>query len=1294
LCVHIQLRADIYLWDPDDLPRIKVVNKVSKESVKVHPVEANEQSNNCRGNEDAKVEEEPWLTRLGMDDHSAMSLMAGVLPATSFGGAWQYVADRVTDNLRDSEMVIHCYRSSKKVQVDPIGLDIICRPKKLIESKATHVVAGLIYGQESFCIFSRQQNPNSKIETTDDERMNNYANIFRKGLSDDQSLQELEEECKEEDDDGRPLFPPDLNCTLYTHIKGGTNRTLKPVAEQYEACRKMLHVMHEDRDVPLKVLLYPLHKLLPNEAGIIKLSENQTGKSRENEVGITHEVVILCQKMWNRLKCFRLEIDALTTELNKLKCYQWIPANIFKNAQVYSQCFSTFTSALNKEWHEMTLSIRRGDDKKETKMITMVEIAERKSPFVSKNVEDWLKYQNHQMKTFEMLAKLPGVCVLSSADQLERNIKSKGRNQFAVVLHLPSLKGQSDILIQKVIDYVEFSSKSHPPGFGIPWFQCETMLDSIAVNQRRIFSLSPVFSDWITCHNSDTTDVQYFVFYDERPVSGEGLPVIRLYECGSGEILSMNFSIPKTPGEVTVNKNRRGVIKLSWTAEETKDTSFLLQYRNVNKSDECWKSIQHSSNEITMDCLQSDESYLFRVATLTQGGKSPFGPISSEITIDPVYQRPTDLQCISVTDTSITIAWDNEIPEEEEDFDQFYDLNGFVREEENEKLFNMTGFLIDCWENGNRESTLIRRLTSDNLIKLEPLIADRLYCIHVKVAYTDSFHSKFFSSPSHPILQARTLRVAERAVHIVRRVSQKSPGSSSIDTYNLPLKKVNDAKTQGVGRYIFGEKSVLSFAGNHRKRTILMVGATGSGKSTLINALVNYMLGIEWNDDFRFKLIDEPDTKSQVHSQTELVTTYDLYEMKGSRLGYSLTVVDTPGFGDTQGLEQDNKIMRQIESYFKCKHGIQQLEAVCLVVRSSLSRLTSTEKYIFDSILSIFGQDIKDNIRLMVTFSDNAEPPVLEAIKIENIPCPIDPATGAILYHKLNNSVFFETNKSDRDRNRLNQTYFNIAVRGFKKFFNDLGQMETKSLTLTREVLEERKRLDLLVEGLRTKTEIKLTQVDELEKIKDALKENQDQMEANKDFEFEVEFLVPKATDISGTGQFTTNCQTCRTTCHFPCRQASDEKKQLCSVMDSSGTCMICKCPWNVHFNQKYRYEMVKEKVKRSSDAIRKQYQGAADETLTNEQLLENIKKEIDEHEKQLLELTKATYQHIRRLNEIALRPYLLSTSDYIDLLIKTENQNPRSCHQRISTLQKLRQKSEIKTKLIQEQQKSLIKSQ
>jgi hypothetical protein len=262
-----------------------------------------------------------------------------------------------------------------------------------------------------------------------------------------------------------------------------------------------------------------------------------------------------------------------------------------------------------------------------------------------------------------------------------------------------------------------------------------------------------------------------------------------------------------------------------------------------------------------------------------------------------------------------------------------------------------------------------------------------------------------------------------------------------------------------------------------------------------------------------------------------------------------------------------------------------------------------------------------------------------------------------------------------------------MAVEGFDKFFNDLSVMEAKSLTLTREVLEERKRLEALVEGLQLRTQIKLTRIDEFQQIKKILTDNKDQIEANKNFEFEVEFLVPKSTDISGTGQFTTNCQKCRATCHFPCRQAHDEDKHRCSFMNSSGHCMICKCHWKEHFNQKYRYEMVKEKVQRSSDAIRQQYQGAKDEAVTNEQLLASIQKEIDEYEAQLMELMQATYPCIQRLDEIALRPHPFSAPAYIDLMIAVEKQEHRTGYQqRIATLQKLRQMAEITAKLIQDQ--------
>ena len=379
--------------------------------------------------------------------------------------------------------------------------------------------------------------------------------------------------------------------------------------------------------------------------------------------------------------------------------------------------------------------------------------------------------------------------------------------------------------------------------------------------------------------------------------------------------------------------------------------------------------------------------------------------------------------------------------------------------------------------------------------------------------------------------------------------------------------------------------------------------------------------------------------------------------------------------------------MEQLQSYFQCSDGIQQQDAVCFVVQSCQARLTATQQYIFDKILLIFGQDIKENIRIMVTFADNALPPVLQSIKETGITSPVDPSTGLPPHHKFNNLIFFTGNKGDRQTNDLNRTYFDMAVQGFDRFFKDLSCLEAKSNTMTREVLDERKRLEALIEGLQMRTQIKLTRVDEFQQVKKILAENKEQMEANKDFEFEVEFLVPKSTDISGTGQFTTNCHKCKTTCHFPCRQASDENKNKCSVMDSKGRYRICSCSWNVHFNQKYRYEMVKEKVKRSSDAIRRQYQGAAADTLSNEQLLDKIQKEIDNYEGQLVALVNKTYHCIGRLQEIALKPHPVSTPAYIDLMFETEKkEHSPGYQQRMATFQKFRQMSELTTQLVQDQ--------
>ena len=98
------------------------------------------------------------------------------------------------------------------------------------------------------------------------------------------------------------------------------------------------------------------------------------------------------------------------------------------------------------------------------------------------------------------------------------------------------------------------------------------------------------------------------------------------------------------------------------------------------------------------------------------------------------------------------------------------------------------------------------------------------------------------------------------------------------------------------------------------------MGATGSGKTTWINAMINYVLGVEWDDPFRFVLIEENlRGGSQAHSQTQDVNVYDIHHQRGFRVPFSLTIVDTPGFGD---IARDEEIQSAIEKLFKDKNGI------------------------------------------------------------------------------------------------------------------------------------------------------------------------------------------------------------------------------------------------------------------------------------------------------------------------------------------------------------------------------------
>lgn len=123
-----------------------------------------------------------------------------------------------------------------------------------------------------------------------------------------------------------------------------------------------------------------------------------------------------------------------------------------------------------------------------------------------------------------------------------------------------------------------------------------------------------------------------------------------------------------------------------------------------------------------------------------------------------------------------------------------------------------------------------------------------------------------------------------------------------------------------------------------------------------------------------------------------------------------IQIIDTPGFGDKRGIKQDMIISSQIEKTFK--EELNSLNAICFVAQSSNARLTANQKYIFTSVLELFGEDVKENFIAMLTFCDGGIPQVVASLEDPNcVFSTVIPHINKPWFYKFNNSAIFASNR-------------------------------------------------------------------------------------------------------------------------------------------------------------------------------------------------------------------------------------------------------------------------------------------
>ena len=442
-------------------------------------------------------------------------------------------------------------------------------------------------------------------------------------------------------------------------------------------------------------------------------------------------------------------------------------------------------------------------------------------------------------------------------------------------------------------------------------------------------------------------------------------------------------------------------------------------------------------------------------------------------------------------------------------------------------------------------------------------------------------------------------------------------------------------------------------------KVLMLVGATGAGKTTLINGMANYILGVQWDDDFRFKLIDEPNSQDQTKSQTSCITAYTFYKEKGSPLPYTLTVIDTPGFGDTAGIDRDKEIIEQIKELFSIAgdEGIDQLHGIGFVTQAPLARLTPTQRYVFDAILSVFGRDVAGNIFLMITFADGMPPPVVDAVKAAGVPYQA--------FFKFNNSALF-ARKSAYDE--FDKMFWKMGTNSFTEFFKQFSTAKTQSLQQTREVIQEREKLETIIQGLQPQIKAGLTKIDVLVQKRQILRDHEAAILSNKNFTYTVAETKQRMVNLD-PGTYVTNCLVCNYTCHDNCIYADDDDKYCCSAMDEGqGTrrakCGVCigKCSWDNHKNNKYRFELYTEEVTKTSDELKNEFESAMDSKDEIEKVINTMKKELDALNTAVLHTIHEARRCIEHLQQIALKPVRLTEVEYIDRLFECEKREAKDC--------------------------------
>ncbi|XP_071833385.1 uncharacterized protein [Apostichopus japonicus] len=1175
------------------------------------------------------------LKLFGIDNNLKASIMTNLVSLT---GSSRYLYDQVPFNNHE-KVTLHYKCSTKLEELDLENLikeKTLC-PEVFTYGIGTHVVCGILYGGEAFFVFDSLlsdecQGSSMSLHGAVAELVN-----IRSYETGHLSLpRELAEQTNA------------ISCKLYSDFR--TPYSPNKYRDAAKLFNSFPHYVEGSgtQAIPVEFLLYPLCKINSFAAYPVRHVSVNIVSQLENTNNHLNKLITDC-----------IYLSSMTI----IKKFPGIKSDI----EEFLQLLRSYKQHLQQLTGSLVTRIRTGSLTESTLETVLREKEE--SPFGQHQLDTWVQQKNVHLKILshddsKMKRNTPNIDLqgtrsfLRSANmsqslaettlssfvdsqssftttpENDSNLPDRSstgnayNNDFIVCFHV-NLDGKNSLTKMMTIYLQNVKSGCLQRLVKVPL--CKQSFDKTLKKAEQ-------FQEFVEANQLN--DRLKLTFSEDR--DGSGKPDVYVSVMKNGTVIHQDYQAPTAPGCAKLVRSVHDKLEIKWSAPEFGSDgicNYEVRYKEVKGVSSSTVQVGDNSLEYTIRNLELGKAYEIQVRAECEIGVSKWSSCSTLRTLPATV--PGKPEACHQVPKDIFVRWSKP-----QDLASNTHLRAYIISVSDVTTGETFSKDIDP-RNGEEATFSTLRATSS-------------YTFKVKARFEEGDTEE---SEVSDILKPKPNTVMkERLLADSKQVMEGNPAR-----YRLKLNQTLNKPKEKIRKCELGKRCDGS-----TEKVIMVVGATGAGKTTLINGMINYVLGVDWKDNFRFQLIfdkEEAKQRTQAQSQTKWISSFTFYHQDGFQVPYSLTVIDTPGFGDTSGIKRDEEITQQIRNFFTTQgdEGIDHIDAIAFVTQASLPRLTPTQRFIFDQVLALFGKDISENIFLLVTFADGLKPPVLEGVKMAGIPYK--------KYFKFNNSALHAENTSvtrkqhrpptnngnesgsDIDDDDFNEMFWEMGEKSFQTFFTNLNNTQAKSLLLTKEVLNERHHLETQVAGIHQHIRTGLNKLEQLRIEVDILLQHETDIEMNKDFTYTVTEETVKTEQIR-RGTYITNCLTCNFTCHYPCSIPDDEKKKRCAAMDrAQGVCKVCpaRCVWNVHKNMTHKFVIKSVTKTKTAEELKARYEAANGEKLTAEELVKNVIEDFESVQLKVLFNTEEVRKSLERLKEIALKPNPMSHVEYIDTLIMSE---------------------------------------